>query len=208
MLSECSAPNILFSEISSNLFDLSVHRKRSGMSAVGYSWEENLIAFYILSEDSDYLDVQFDWMSGGLSAIHKDHRFDKSVGPFGCKRGDYERHVTDLMRNNGHRIILLSEDGHNSLFKQFDGLLDGLNLEIKAVEGNGRWSTRTKIYDAVKQGAESLILYYPDVNLFNYKKVLESWLMYEKFSKQKTQSITRVIAVINDAMIEIVKPPR
>ena len=43
--------------------------------------EENFQEYLRLSKDPNYYDVTFDEQSGGISAIHKDHRFDKQRGP-------------------------------------------------------------------------------------------------------------------------------
>ena len=60
--------------------------------------EENYQEYLRLKDDPGYIDVSFDEESGGVSAIHKEHCFDKQVGPFGCKRGDYEKRVIALVR--------------------------------------------------------------------------------------------------------------
>ena len=48
--------------------------------------DENFQEYLRLLNDSNYYDVTFDEKSGGVSAIHKDHQFDKKIGPFGIKR--------------------------------------------------------------------------------------------------------------------------
>ena len=52
--------------------------------------EENFQEYLRLLNNPDYVDVTFDEQSGGVSAIHLDHKFDKQMGPFGRRRGDYE----------------------------------------------------------------------------------------------------------------------
>lgn len=181
------------------------------MCSVGYSWEENLIAFYILSEDSDYLDVQFDWISGGLSAIHKEHNFDKRIGPFCCKRGDYERHVVDVLRTKGHRVILLSEYSSNYDGKKFDCLLDGKSGDIKTVESDGHWAVRTKMYYTAKQRASYIILYFPDRRLFSYERVIEGWRMFLSdpiaLANDLADVIKRTYIIVDQSVLEIEKPP-
>ena len=99
--------------------------------------EENFQEFIRLRNDPDYYDVIFDEKSGGVSAIHKEHQFDKTVGPFGYKRGLYERIVLTALRKHGHRIILNKEDSGLYLIKTCDGFLDGKTAEIKTIEGDG-----------------------------------------------------------------------
>lgn len=58
----------------------------------------------------------------------------------------------------------------------FDGFLDGICAEIKAIESNGRWSIRTKISKANKQGAQTIILYFPEESLFSESRVKQGWI--------------------------------
>ena len=76
---------------------------------------ENYQEYLRLKNDSDYLDVTFDEQSGGISAIHREHKFDKQMGPFGCRRGDYEVVVISALRKNGYRVILESEKSQNNV---------------------------------------------------------------------------------------------
>lgn len=175
-----------------------------------YSWIDNYIEFQNLSNNADYYDIQFDWMSGGVSAIHKDHCFDKSIGPFGIKRGDYEIRVTDFLRIRGHRIILLPESNVDNIGeKHFDCNIDGRAGKIKTIEGVGRWNVRTKIYDAAKQKAEVLILYFPPKTLYRYERKVEGWIMTEQFAilNNIQLSVSKIIPVIDTAVFEKLKPP-
>jgi hypothetical protein len=40
--------------------------------------------------DDKYTNVRFNSRNGALSAIHKEHNFDPTIGIFGIPRGDYE----------------------------------------------------------------------------------------------------------------------
>ena len=52
-----------------------------------------------LKEDKNYGHVKYDRISGGMSASHKEHNFDK-VG------GKYEKTAQNVGRRNGHAVIL------------------------------------------------------------------------------------------------------
>lgn len=71
--------------------------------------EENYNEFLRLLQDDDYLEVTHDEESGGVSAIHILHKFDKQSGPYGVRRGDYEMKVVKVLRELGHRIVLEAE---------------------------------------------------------------------------------------------------
>lgn len=114
------------------------------MSIAANRKEENYLKYSQLLQNPDYIDVIFDEQSGGVSAIHIQHKFDKSLSPWGVRRGDYELYVVNLLRSLGYVIILLPENG--GIFqKRCDCVIDGIAAEIKTIESNGRWAVRTKI---------------------------------------------------------------
>ena len=168
--------------------------------------EENYNEYLRLLQDGDYLDVTYDNESGGVSAVHKDHRLDKSQGPNGEKRGTYELKTVETLRHDGHSIVLLKESGEVGV-KQYDGLLDEVPCEIKAVEMSGRWSIRTKIANAIRQGAQYVVLFFPDASLFSEQWVKDGWkdwLMYAKMSEPIPE--IKLICVVNETIREIEKP--
>ena len=104
--------------------------------------EENWNEFLRLLQNDDYLEVTRDETSGGVSAVHKLHKFAKTKGPSGMRQGDYERSVLDVLRKQGHRVILGPETNTPGV-KSFDGFLDDVPMEIKAIEGRGTWAIST-----------------------------------------------------------------
>jgi len=170
---------------------------------------ENFQEYLLLRQDPNYYDVTFDVESGGVSAIHVYHRFDKTLGPWGLRRGDYERKVMDILRQNGHSIILEAETDELCK-KSFDGIMDGLPCEIKTIEGTGRWAVRTKLVEAVKQGAECLILFFPDYSLLSLPRIVEGWEMFDeaRLRNPTWRNLLQVLAVWSSGLIQIEKPPR
>ena len=167
--------------------------------------EENFQEYLRLLKDPDYYDVYFDEQSGGVSAIHIEHQFDKSIGPFNIKRGLYELMSVNALVRVGHSLILGPElsTGLN-VCKASDSLLDGISAEIKAVESNGRWAIRTKLMKARKQGAAIVILYFPKRYLFSYERVRQGWMDYiETLSEYDN---TGLICVVEKDVIVIEKP--
>ncbi len=71
--------------------------------------EENYEEYLRLLQDGKYYEVVYDEESGGVSAIHQEHRFDKQPGPFGVRRGVYELMAIDALRKEGHVVVLESE---------------------------------------------------------------------------------------------------
>ena len=175
------------------------------MDAIDLRREENYKKYLLLIDNPDYLHVTFDEMSGGISAIHKEYCFDKQVGPFGCQRGQYEIDASSVLRRNGFSVLLESEFPKGKKVKAYDAMIDGVRAEIKTIERNGRWSIRTKIHMASKQGAELLVLYYPSRNLFSESKIMEGW-EYVK-ACNCTNKLNRILAVVEEEVIEMLKPP-
>jgi hypothetical protein len=148
--------------------------------------EANRKEYYRLLNDSDYTDVRFNEKTGGLSAIHKEHNFDKTIGKFGVPRGDYERKSLEVLYDYGHRIILASEKPDNTQrYKKFEGFLDEKRFEIKSIEGTGKRNIEYKIYEASGQDAEIVVLYYPDISVFSKLRIVEGYHAYLRNSKSK-----------------------
>lgn len=168
--------------------------------------EENYQQYLCLLKDANYGDVTFDELSGGVSAIHINHRYDKQLGLGGIKRGNYEIRVVDIFRCMGHSIILIDESSDVGV-KQYDGLLDGIPCEIKTVEQMGRWTIRTKIGIAIKQGAIIVVLYFPDPAQFSESMIQLGWKEYLDYAKP-TDFIPEItlLCVVNGYIRAIEKP--
>jgi hypothetical protein len=137
-----------------------------------------------LKADPNYTDVKFDSKTGGLLAIHKDHNFDPTIGKFGIPRGDYERIATEVLYGYGRGVILDSEISSLNV-KVSEGLLDGKKFDIKGVEGVGGRNIIDKISQASKQGAETVVLYFHDPNMFDIGKTINAYRGYLNLSKNK-----------------------
>lgn len=166
--------------------------------------EENYQEYLRLKQDPHYYDVTFDEQSSGVSAIHREHCFDKQFGPFGSKRGDYELSVSRILRSKGYVITLESEYPKGRGVKSFDAFIDGAKSEIKTVESNGRWSIRTKIQSAVRQRAELLVLYYPKKELYSELKIYEGLDLV--LQSIENANLKKIIAIVEEA-VKILKPP-
>ena len=167
--------------------------------------EENYQEYLLLKNNSDYSFVTFDELSGGVSAVHIEHCFDKQMGPFGCSRGQYELDVMIILRRNGYSVLLESEFPKGKRVKVCDARINGVSAEIKTVESNGRWAIRTKIHTAIMQGAELLVLFFPSETLFSEARVLEGW----RFDNTPNGAATfdHILVVVEERVIEIIKPP-
>ena len=134
-------------------------------------------------KDSSYTDVRFNPRNGALSAIHKEHNFDPTIGKFGIPRGSYERICLDVLYEYGRFAVLGSE--RNRSVKMPDGLLDGRKFDIKGVEGVGKQNIANNLKEANKKGAEVVVLYYHDKNLLDTLQIKASYQSYLRNSKSK-----------------------
>ena len=198
----------LFSALSVILFNssgLSFLKVWKTMETSGLKIEGNYREFLRLKENPDYLDVTFDEQSGGICAIHREHSFDKQVGPFGCPRGQYELDVARILQRNGAIVVLESEYPKGKGIKAYDATINGITAEIKTIEQNGRWAIRTKIHSAIRQGAELLVLYYPDSTLFSEDKIREGWRI--NHVPNEMEILKQILVVQKECVLEILKPP-
>lgn len=142
------------------------------MRSSDFKREDNYNEYLRLLQNDDYIEVTFDQESGGVSAVHKLHKFDKQKGVYGIRRGDYERKVINVLRDNGFRVVLESELSSQNT-KVCDGYLDDVPMEIKSIEGRGIWTISTKLLSAEKQHARCVILFFPDTTLYSNDRVID-----------------------------------
>lgn len=169
--------------------------------------EMNFQEYQRLLQDSQYEEVQFDEKSGGVSAIHKEHKFDKQPGNFGVRRGVYELLAMDTLREQGHVVILESEQAPNGV-KTPDGYIDGESMDIKAVENIGQWTIKNKFHNATKQGVETLILYFHLGAIYSADTIEDGWNKYIKDidSLRYERTIKKVLCIVEGEEIQWVPP--
>lgn len=99
-----------------------------------------------LKEDKNYGHVKYDRASGGMSASHKGHNFDK-VG------GEYEKMAQKVGRKNGHAVIFEKEGGNVIGQRYTEGTWDGLQFEVAGRET----ATENNIFKGLKHCAKKRI---------------------------------------------------
>ncbi|GHT38767.1 hypothetical protein AGMMS49965_03100 [Bacteroidia bacterium] len=139
-----------------------------------------------LKSDPNYTDVAFNPANGGLKATHKEHSFDPSPSPFGInmQRGDYEKKSRDILFENGHKVILQSERTEDKL-KVSDGFLDDKKFDIKGIETLNNRNIKDKLFAASKQDAETIVLYYPNAQVFSSAELKKQVDAYYRISTKK-----------------------
>ena len=165
--------------------------------------EENYEEYLRLLQNDDYVDVTYDETSGGMSAVHKLHKFDKKQGTCGMRRGDYERTVLEVMRKNGHRIVLEAETNTPGV-KSCDGYFDDVPMEIKSIEGYGTWTISSKLRHAAKQHAQCCILYFPNENNYSGNRVSEGIrLSQSNPGNDEKLLLTKILVVVCNRLVAV-----
>ena len=169
--------------------------------------EDNYQEYLRLLNNPNYVDVLFDDVSGGVSAVHRDHQFDSQIGAFRIKKGDYEKIAVNTLRDRGHAVILESEIAPDGIMSP-DGFIDGTIMDIKAIEGHGKWAIKDKLHIATKQGASCVILYFHDKELYPYERIEDGWVKYlnDQASQKYNNSIERVICIVGEDIQEFSIP--
>ena len=110
---------------------------------LGKQYAEHRKLYQQLKDDTQYTDVHFDSIGGGLKASHVGHNFDK-------KGGLYEKHVQEAGYKAGHAVIFGDESKH-AYHKRFtEGTWDGLDFEVAGKES----VTENSILRGLKHCAE------------------------------------------------------
>ena len=163
--------------------------------------EENYNEYLRLLQNDDYVDVTYDEASGGMSAVHTKHKFAKQKGAYGMRQGDYELIVLDVLKKSGHRIVLDAESNTPGM-KSFDGFIDDVPMEIKAIEGRGTWTICTKLRQAEKQRAQCVVLYFPEEGLFSQLRISEGIRLFSSgLNSGQVPILTRLIAVVQNSVV-------
>lgn len=165
-----------------------------------YQREENYNEYLRLLQNKDYLDVTFDEKSGGVSAVHKYHKFDKQQGAYGYRRGDYERQALEVLRRSGFRVVLESEISSQEM-KRYDGYLNDRPLEIKSVEGAGTWTISTKLRNAVKQHALCVALLYPREDIFSWVKMKDGLRLFLSSPESNKDNLEMIIVIVGNRIV-------
>ena len=162
--------------------------------------ETNRAEYERLLKDDNYTNVRFNPRNGALSAIHKDHNFDPTIGKFGIPRGEYEHISLDVLYEYGNSVILGSEKlGRN--VRAIEGVLNGKPFDVKGIEGTGKRNIIDKISDASNKGAETIVLYFHEESVFDRQRIVNAYNGYLKLSK--SNRIQTVYYIVNCKLFKL-----
>jgi hypothetical protein len=144
-------------------------------------------------DSEEWIRAGFDEHTGGYMVFHIRHHFDPTIGIFGIPRGDYEKMASEVLVKYGMSVVLKSEISEYKT-KIPDGLLNDVLFDIKGIEGKSNRTVKDKILEASKQGAETVVLYFHDENMFDIDFVREGCRKYFTNSKNKRIKMVYCIA--------------
>lgn len=172
-----------------------------------------------LSKDSKYRGVEYDPVSGGLSATHVGHNTtsnNSEVLRWGMTGADLENEVQRLLFQSGHIAVLCDESKRKAkqALPALDMQLDGVMMDIRSVtkkkqhygshlKAKNKQLTRYNARSDVRLPADTVCLYFHDGSMYHPSKISVGvrWL-----KKQTSHVCVRhVVCVIrkDDDSIEI-----
>ena len=143
--------------------------------------EENRKKYEELIKNPEYIDVEFNEKTGGLKAVHIEHKFDKL-------KGHYEIEAQKVLYENGMAIIL---DSEKSFKPVAEGSLNGYSVEIKSNENNNPNTLRKRIAQSVEKEAEVSVIYFPNGCTLDLEKELHKY--FGKMPKLVIVDVDKII---------------
>ena len=140
-----------------------------------------------LSKDSKYRGVEYDPVSGGLSATHVGHNTtsnNSEVLRWGMTGADLENEVQRLLFQSGHIAVLCDESKRKAkqTLPALDMQLDGVMMDIRSVtkkkqhygshlKAKNKQLTRYNARSDVRLPADTVCLYFHDGSMYHPSKI-------------------------------------
>ena len=150
-----------------------------------------------LSENPDYTGVRFDSSTGGVTAEHIGHNFDKIGGAF-------ERHVQNAALKAGHSVILENEPQNQYGKRSTEGTWNGLQFEVAGATNGSVNNIRNALkHCAFKRTTEIAVIDFPNggFSLENFDAALKRYNGLEKLNDGQFLKFKKIICVQNEQII-------
>ena len=135
---------------------------------------------------NEYMKYGFCENAGGYWVVHIDHIFD-------LVRGHYEKEASAILFRNGYKVVLESERNKKRDEKYSDGTLNNSIFEIQSVDGGGKNNIKGHFNNCFRKRT-MVVLYYPNPQLFDFKKLKEG---YRKYMGLQRSIPLKIIYVVN-----------
>lgn len=153
--------------------------------------------FKCLSENPDYTNVRFDNLTGGVTAEHIGHNFDKTGGVF-------ERHAQNAGLKAGHSVILENEPQNEYGKRSTEGTWNGLQFEVAGATKGSINNIRNALkHCAYKRTTEIAVIDFPNGGfaLDTFNAALARYKGLEKLHDGQFLKFKKIICIQNEQII-------
>ena len=161
------------------------------------NYELHRAEFEYLSENPDYTGVRFDRATGGVTAEHIGHNFDKIGGAF-------ERHAQNAALKAGHSVILEDEPQNQYGKRSTEGTWNGLLFEVAGATNGSVNNIRNALkHCAFKRTTEIAVIDFPNggFSLDNFNAALKRYIGLEKLHDGQFLKFKKIICVQDEQII-------
>ena len=160
-------------------------------------YEQNKMEYERLKNDPDYVDVEFNPLTGALKGSHKDHNFDK-------KGGIYEKHVQNAGYKAGNSVIFGPENHNIYGERHTEGSWNKEEFEVAGREtGTVNNILRGLKHCASKQTTAIAVLDFPNGGFKeeNLKRAISKYRGLEKLKDGQYLRFKKIICVQEEAIV-------
>lgn len=161
------------------------------------NYELHQAEYEYLSENPDYTGVRFDSSTGGVTAEHIGHNFDKIGGAF-------ERHAQNAALKAGHSVILENEPQNQYGKRSTEGTWDGLQFEVAGATNGSVNNIRNALkHCAFKRTTEIAVIDFPNggFSLDNFNAAVKRYNGLEKLHDGQFLKFKKIICVQDEQII-------
>lgn len=161
------------------------------------NYELHRAEYEYLTENPDYTGVRFDSSTGGVTAEHVGHNFDKIGGAF-------ERHAQNAALKAGHSVILEDEPQNQYGKRSTEGSWNGLLFEVAGATNGSVNNIRNALkHCAFKRTTEIAVIDFPNggFSLDNFNAALKRYNGLEKLHDGQFLKFKKIICVQNEQII-------
>lgn len=154
-----------------------------------------------LLDNPDYIGVKFDPASGGVTAVHVGHNFDKVGGAF-------EKHAQNAALKAGYSVILENEPQNVYGKRSTEGTWDGLQFEVAGATNGKINNIRNALkHCAHKRTTEIAVIDFPNgsFSLDNFNEALKLFNGLEKLHDGQFLKFKKIICIQDEQIIHVVE---
>ena len=164
---------------------------------VAEDYELHRAEYKSLVADPDYTGVRFDNLTGGVTAEHIGHNFDKTGGVF-------ERHAQNAGLKAGASVILENEPQNEYGKRSTEGSWNGLLFEVAGATNGSINNIRNALkHCAYKRTTEIAVIDFPNggFSIDNFNAAFARYKGLEKLNDGQFLKFKKIICIQNEQII-------